>query len=170
MKLLGNSSQGISPIQKHLLYKCCILLIALYSFQLWFYNKALISYHMKILNKMQRRVAIWILGAFKTLPSMGIEAIAGIILIKFHLQKIAKRLEIRSLKLPLSHLLRSLMDDSPSLSIMPNPHHVGSLTNCQILTPSTNLSGFSHHFLPLILNFHLVFVLWMNFLIVSVSI
>ena len=86
---------------------------------------------MKILNKMQRRVAIWILRAFKTSPSMGIEAIAGIILIKFHLQKIAKRLEIRSLKLPLSHLLRSLMDDSPSLSIMPNPHHIGSLTNRQ---------------------------------------
>jgi len=40
---------------------------------------------MKTLNKMQRRATIWILGAFKTLPSMGIEAIAGIIPIKFHL-------------------------------------------------------------------------------------
>ena len=86
---------------------------------------------MKILNKMQRRVDIWILGVFKTSPSMGIEAIAGIILIKFHLQKIARRLEIHPLKLPLSHLLRSLIDDSPSSSIMPNPHCIGSLTNCQ---------------------------------------
>ena len=131
MKLLGNSSQGISPIQKCLLYRCCILPIALYGFQLWFYNKALISYHMKTLNKMQRRAAIWILGAFKTLPSMGIEAIAGIIPIKFHLQKIARRSEICPLKLPLSHLLRSFMDDSSSSSIMPNPHHVGLLTNRQ---------------------------------------
>jgi len=58
MKLLGNSSRGISPFQKQLLYRCCALPIALYGFQLWFYNKAPISYHMKILNKMQRRAAI----------------------------------------------------------------------------------------------------------------
>ena len=85
MKLLGNSSWGINPLQKQLLYRCCILPIALYGFQLWFYNKAPISYHMKILDKMQRRAAIWILGAFKTLPLEGIEAITGIIPMKFHL-------------------------------------------------------------------------------------
>jgi len=49
---------------------------------------------MKILNKMQRRAAIWILGAFKTLLSAGIEAIARIIPIKFYLQKITKRSQI----------------------------------------------------------------------------
>jgi len=59
--------------------------IALYSFQLWFYNKAPLLYHMKILGKIQRRAAIWILGAFKTSPLEGIEAIVGIIPIKFHL-------------------------------------------------------------------------------------
>ena len=32
MKLLGNLSRGISPLQKHLLYRCCILPIALYGF------------------------------------------------------------------------------------------------------------------------------------------
>ena len=55
MRLLGNSSRDINPLQKRLLYRCCALSIALYGFQLWFYNKALISYYMKILNKMQRR-------------------------------------------------------------------------------------------------------------------
>ena len=85
MKLLGNSSRGISPIQKQLLYRCCTLPIALYSFQLWFYNKIPVLYHMKILNKMQRRAAIWILGAFKTSLSEGIETIAGIIPIKYHI-------------------------------------------------------------------------------------
>ena len=34
MKLLGNSSRGISPIQKRLLYRCYVLPIALYGFQL----------------------------------------------------------------------------------------------------------------------------------------
>ena len=87
MKLLGNSSRGISPLQKRLLYRCCTLPIALYGFQMWYFNKAPISYHMKILNKLQRRAAIWILEAFKTLPAEGIEAIASLIPIRFHLQK-----------------------------------------------------------------------------------
>ena len=113
IKLLGNSSQGISPLQKQLLYRCCALPIALYGFQLWYYNKALVSYHMKILTKMQRRATVWILGAFKTSPLEGIEAIAGIIPIRFHLQKIAKRSQIRPLKLPDNHILKSLMDDRP---------------------------------------------------------
>jgi len=94
MKLLGNSLRDINPLQKQLLYRCCILPIAFYGFQLWFYNKAPLSYHMKILDKIQRRAAIWILGAFKTSPLEGIEAIAGIIPMKFYLQKIAKRSQI----------------------------------------------------------------------------
>ena len=40
---------------------------------------------MKILGKMQRRAAIWILEAFKTSPTEVIEAITEIISIKFHL-------------------------------------------------------------------------------------
>ena len=131
MKLLGNSSRGISPIQKHLLYQCCVLSIALYSFQLWFYNKALLSYHMKILNKMQRRAVIWILEAFKMSPSEGIKAIAGIIPIKFHLQKLARRSLIYPFKLPANHIIRDLMDDSPHQNKEPNPHAIGSLTNRQ---------------------------------------
>ena len=86
---------------------------------------------MKILNKMQRRAAIWILGAFKTSPSEGIEAITGIIPIRFHLQKLARRSQMRPFKLPINHILRNLMDNSLSLSISPNPHSISSLTNHQ---------------------------------------
>ena len=139
MKLLGNSSQGISPLQKWLLYRCCALPIALYGFQLWFYNKALISYHMKILNKMQRRAAIWILGAFKTSPLEGIKAIAGIIPIRFHLQKIAKRFQIRPFKLPDNYILKNLLDDFPPLSNSTNSHNIGSLTNQQRSTAKGHL-------------------------------
>ena len=113
MKLLGNSSRGINPMQKHLLYRCYALPIALYGFQLWFYNRAPTSYHMKVLNKMQRRAAVWILGAFKTSPLEGIEALAGLIPVKSHLQKIAKRSQICPFKLPKSHILNNLMDNSP---------------------------------------------------------
>ena len=88
MKILGNSNHGINPLQKYLLYRSCIISIAIYSFQLWFYKHALIAYYIKILEKMQRRAAIWILGAFKTSPSYGIKAIVGLIPIKLHLQKL----------------------------------------------------------------------------------
>ena len=131
MKLLGNSSRGINPIQKCQLYRCCILPIALYSFQLWFYNKVPLSYHMKILGKMQRRAAIWIVGAFKTSPTEGIEAIAGIIPIKFHLQKLIRRSQIQPLVLPTNHLIRSFIDDLSNSSKKSMPHSINTLTNRQ---------------------------------------
>jgi len=52
------------------------------------------SYHLKALGKMQRRAVIWILGAFKTSPSYGIEAIAGLVPIKLHLQKLGGRSQL----------------------------------------------------------------------------
>ena len=131
MKLLGNSSCGISPLQKHQLYRCCILPIALYGFQLWLYNKAPLSYHMKLLNKIQRRAAIWILGTFKTSPLEGIEALAGLIPIKYHLQKLAERSLIRLFKLPENHIIQCLLDNSSHHPNSSNPHAIGSLTNRQ---------------------------------------
>ena len=153
MKLLGNLSRGINPIQKRLLYRCCILPIALYGFQLWYYNKAPLLYYTKTLNKMQRRAAIWILGAFKTSPSAGIEAITGIIPIKFHLQKIAKRSQIWPCKLPSNHIIRSLMDDSPPSPTTSNPHKIGSLTNRQRTQTKGHLTDSYNKFLGIFPSF-----------------
>ena len=86
---------------------------------------------MKILNKMQRRAAIWITGAFKTSPLEGIEAIAGIMPICFHLQKIAKRSLICSFKLPDNHILKNLLNDSPPQNKSSTHHNIGSLTHRQ---------------------------------------
>jgi len=91
MKILDNSTRGLNPHQKHLLYRSCALPIALYGFQLWFYSKAPLSYPLNSLGKLQRRAAIWILGAFKTSSSYGIEAIVGLIQIHLYLQKLRKR-------------------------------------------------------------------------------
>ena len=44
MKLLSNSSHGINPLQKCLLYKSYIFPIILYGFQLWYYKCALMAY------------------------------------------------------------------------------------------------------------------------------
>ena len=103
----------------------------MYSFQLWFYNKAPLLYHFKILNKMQKRAAIWILGAFKTSPLEGIEALAELIPIKFHLQKITRRSLIRSFKLPTNHILKNLENDNPPQTKAITSHNIGSLSNHQ---------------------------------------
>ena len=106
-------------------------MIALYSFQLWFYNCTPLSYSLKILTKMQRRAAIWILGAFKTFPLEDIEAIAGLIPIKLHLQKLAGRSQLHMLALSPNHIIHLLMD-SPFNS--PKCHHsvfLKSLTSRQ---------------------------------------
>ena len=62
IKILGNSAHGLVSYQKQLLYGSCILLITFYSFQLWFYNKVLLSYPLNELRKIQRKIAIWITG------------------------------------------------------------------------------------------------------------
>ena len=86
---------------------------------------------MKILGKMQRRAAIWILGAFKTLPTKGIEAIVGIIPIKFYFQKLASRSQLHPLVLLASHLIRTLMVDLSNSPTKPIPHSINMLTNYQ---------------------------------------
>jgi len=65
---------------------------------------------------MQRRVAIWILGAFKTSPSYGIEAIARLVPIKLHLQKLGGKSQLQAYKLPPHHLVCSLIDSQINMS------------------------------------------------------
>jgi len=116
MKILGNSVCSLASQQKHLLYRSCILPIALYEFQLWFYNKASLSYPLKELNKMQRRAAIWILDAFHTLPSFDIEAIVSLISIHLHLQKLSGRSQLRAHSLLYNHILRFLLKSRQSFT------------------------------------------------------
>jgi len=86
---------------------------------------------MKILGKMQRRAAIWILGAFKTLPMEGLEAIAGLIPIKSYLYKLTGRSQLCSASLSENHLIKTLMDDSLNTHLNSPPHSINSLTDRQ---------------------------------------
>jgi len=161
MKILGNLTQGINPIQKCLLYRCCVLPIALYGFQLWFYNKAPLLYSLKILRKMQRRATIWILGAFKTLPTKELEVIMRLILIKLHLHKLGSRSQLCSATLPKNHLIKTLMDDPLSTYYKPPPHLINSLTDHQknfikghLMDSNNKLYGVFPFFSPLNLEFN----------------
>ena len=111
---------------------------------------------MKILEKIQRRAAIWILGAFKTSPTEGIEAIASLIPIKFHLHKLVSRSQLHSSLLLDNHIIRSLMDDHLNSCIDSHTHSIKSLTNCQktsvkgyIIDSNNKLYGVFPSFSPL---------------------
>ena len=86
---------------------------------------------MKILGKMQRKAAIWILGAFKTSPMEGLEAITGLIPIKSHLHKLTGRSQLCSASLPENYLIKNLMDDPLNTHLNSHPHSINFLTVCQ---------------------------------------
>jgi len=69
-----------------------------------------------MLGKLQRRAAIWIPGAFKTSPSLGVKAIAELIPINLHLQKLSSRLQLHAHSLPPNHILCSLIEAKPNIT------------------------------------------------------
>jgi len=57
MGMLGNSSRGLLLLQKHLLYRSCVVPIATYGFRLWFFAGALTKAQVSLLAAMQRKAA-----------------------------------------------------------------------------------------------------------------
>jgi len=100
MGILGNSTRGLLPLQKRLLYRACVVSIATYGFRLWYFSGAPTKAQVSLLATMQRKAALWILGAFRTSPTGGIEALAGLIPIHLHLKKLVKRSCLRAATLP----------------------------------------------------------------------
>ena len=58
MGMLGNSTRGLLPLQKHLLYRLCVVLIATYGFRLWFFAEAPTKAQVSLLAAMQRKAAL----------------------------------------------------------------------------------------------------------------
>ena len=116
---------------------------------------------MKILGKMQRRAAIWILGAFRTSLTDGLKAIAGLISIKFYLHKLASRSQLCFAALPGNHLIRTLMDDPLNTHNKPFPLSINMLTERQkntvkehLIDSNNKLFGVFPSFSPLNLEFN----------------
>ena len=128
MKILGNLVRDLNLYQKYLLYKSYVLPIILYKFQLWYYNRAPLSYLLKMLGKIQRRATIWILGTFKISPSFGIKAITGLIPINLHLQKLSERLQLQVHSFPSSYILLFLMEPKANVTTKQHSLSLGSLT------------------------------------------
>ena len=69
-------------------------------FKLWCVKRAPIKNLLVLLARMQRKAALWITGTFKSSPSHGVEAIAGLIPLNLHLKKLAERSSLRIASLP----------------------------------------------------------------------
>ena len=156
MKMLGNSSCGLLPIQKCLLYRTCVLPITLYGFQLWFFKGAPHVKNISELKKMQWRAALWITGAFRTSPSEGIEAIAGLIPITMHLCKLNGRHHLWYASIPPSHAINSLLDSQHTKGQLPHRVATSKLTTKQqanlkspIKDTNKHLNGIRNCFNPL---------------------
>jgi len=80
---------------------------------------------------MQHKAVFWILGAFHTSPTGGIEALAGLIPIHLHLKKLAKRFCLRAAILPSQHALLSLLSACNSKGTHPHPQSLALLTDAQ---------------------------------------
>jgi hypothetical protein len=96
MRMLGNSTRGLSPRNKRILYRACVLHIATYSHRLWFFEGAKVKGILKSLTSMQRKAACWITGVFHTSSTGGVESLAGLPLIRLHLQKLSQRAILRT--------------------------------------------------------------------------
>ncbi|CAA7263695.1 unnamed protein product [Cyclocybe aegerita] len=108
MCILGNSTRGLSPKQRRLLYRSCVVPIATYGYCLWYYDGAHNKGAMNQLKWMQRKAALWITGAFCTSPTGGLEALAGLIPVHLMLKKLATCAVYRVATLSDTHPLRSM--------------------------------------------------------------
>jgi len=126
MRMLGNSSRGLTPQNKRILYRACVLPIATYGHRLWFYEGAKNIGALKGLTTMQRKAACWIIGAFRTAPTVGVEALAGLPPVRLHLQKLSKRAIFRTATLSDTHPLRSILKAEFRKGASP---HYGSATH-----------------------------------------
>lgn len=77
---------------------------------MWYYNKALLLFLLKELNKMQQRAVLQILDTFCTSLSSDIEAFPRLILIYLHLRKLSRRAQLRSASLPSNHIIKDLFE------------------------------------------------------------
>ena len=109
MVSLGNSVRGLSPKNKRLLYRACVLLVAMYGAKLWYYEGSHFKGPMKALRTMQARACRWITGAFRISPSGVVETLAGIPPIHLHIRKLVERSHVRLRTLARSHSAQLLV-------------------------------------------------------------
>jgi len=132
-------------MQKQLLYRMCILSIALYGFNLWFFKGAPIVRNINKLKRIQCKAALWITGAFRTSPSDGIEAIAGLIPITLHMRKLNGRHHLRYSSIPSMHAINLLLDSQHVKNHPPHKTTTSKLTDKQWFNLKSPIKDVNEH-------------------------
>jgi hypothetical protein len=127
MGMLGNAFCGLSPQQKHILYRSCVIPIATCGFKLWYYSGACHKGQVAKLTKMQHRAVLWITGAFCTSPVGGVGALAGLIPINLHLQKLVAQSSYWIATLSPTHPLAALAHQPGSKRVTQHRHSIARL-------------------------------------------
>ncbi|CAA7267351.1 unnamed protein product [Cyclocybe aegerita] len=127
MRMFGNSTRGLSPKQQHLLYRSCVVPIATYGYRLWYFDGTRNKGAMNQLKRMQQKAALWIMGAFRTSPTGGLEALTGLIPIHLMLKKLVTRTVYHVATLSDTHPIRSMMGEG--LLKQAKPHACSMVLN-----------------------------------------
>ena len=101
---------------------------------------------------MQKRVVLWITGAFCTSPTMGVEAITGLILINLYLKKLYQRFHLQEFSLPPNHIIKSVLTSVNSNKHDPRRLSLESLTAKQKLklwSPLIDMDNSCNEYIPL---------------------
>jgi len=77
---------------------------------------------------MQQKADLWITGAFSTSPTGGIEALAGLISVHLHLQKMAGRANFRAATLSDIHPLRLILSQDHHKGTQPHPCAISQMS------------------------------------------
>ncbi|PPQ91745.1 hypothetical protein CVT25_013029 [Psilocybe cyanescens] len=109
MKMLGSSTRGLCPVQKRFLYRTCVLPIVTYGFRLWYFAAARCKGALHYLAVMQQSAALWITGGFRTSPTGGMEALAGLPPVNLLLRCLSERADYRFATLTLTHPVRAFL-------------------------------------------------------------
>jgi len=90
------------------------------------------------------------------LPTEGLEAIAGLIPIKLHLQKLTSRSQLCSTALLENYLIKTLIDDSLNTHYKPPPHSINTLTDYQKISIKGHLMDSNNKIYGVFLSFFLL--------------
>ncbi|KAJ3500702.1 hypothetical protein NLJ89_g9676 [Agrocybe chaxingu] len=130
MGMLDNSTRGLTPKQRCLLYRSCVVPITTYGYHLWYFQGGNYKVALTHLNRMQHKAALWITGAFCTSPTGVLEALAGLIPVHLMLKKLAMHTVYRIATLSDTHPLSSILSKAYVKNAEPYP------CSSALMTPS----------------------------------
>jgi hypothetical protein len=106
----------------------CVLPVTTYGYRLWYYDNVKVKGLMSSFSKMQWQAALWIIGAFRTSPTGGCEAIASLIPIHLHICRLVDQFSFRANTLSASHPLRTLLGPGRSMAAEPHAQSIYHMT------------------------------------------